>query len=464
VTSQPDLTETRSSWERTKQKHEQALARALKQEQERKELEELRQQAVRAKYRSLYPSIAEALPPKPAPARRRPVEALSPGRHPADRRRNRAFRAEQRPELYEDEAPTPTGPATDDPAEGSELDEVAVVNGAGPEDFEELMQSLAERPLHEIQRVLTARFKLVDGGGKAASASAPRGKASASASTKPSEASMRRTGSFQSCIDAYSSPVGPKALLKPDKQPVGVKRRRSRALSDPLGAKPDAKSRGGGGDGMDDAWKRLFYSGSRGAVVSRRVERNLDNIYSSGLDALKAAFQGDDDAVNDFLAARDEPSADEQEGEGVETDGVDMGPLGADETSMNASLTDDEVTRLINQFDIPGLGMSSRQPAPESTASVDLDAVTSSLERPALALEEAGAAGGGVSREYSSQIRRRRADATTVVMGSLQPYQRYEQGFTHQFFDPTSTTDKGRFRVHDAQDFLVSLLPPCGAR
>lgn len=39
---------------------------------------------------------------------------------------------------------------------------------------------------------------------------------------------------------------------------------------------------------------------------------------------------------------------------------------------------------------------------------------------------------------------------------SLQPYERYEQGFVHHFFDPTSTADKGRFRVYDARDFQVS--------
>jgi hypothetical protein len=38
---------------------------------------------------------------------------------------------------------------------------------------------------------------------------------------------------------------------------------------------------------------------------------------------------------------------------------------------------------------------------------------------------------------------------------SLQPYERYEQGFVHHFFDPTSTADKGRFRVYDARDFQV---------
>ena len=41
---------------------------------------------------------------------------------------------------------------------------------------------------------------------------------------------------------------------------------------------------------------------------------------------------------------------------------------------------------------------------------------------------------------------------------SLAPYQRFERGLLQQFFDPTSTSDKGRFRVHDARHFLVSTI------
>lgn len=45
-----------------------------------------------------------------------------------------------------------------------------------------------------------------------------------------------------------------------------------------------------------------------------------------------------------------------------------------------------------------------------------------------------------------------------VAPSSMQPYERYEQGFVDYFFDPSSTTDKGRFRVYDARDFLVSTI------
>jgi hypothetical protein len=373
VREKPELRTTKSSWERVKAEAEQARVRAKEAERARQEIEELKERAAMARWKDKY---VPQLQPQP------PAEQQPKG--------HRRKRSQARPV-------EPLGA----PMPGQAMDEVDVLNYGDRGGVLPREPSASSSSLEDLERILTQT------GGVATGRQPRRANPEAAGGSRPPR--PRRPSSFESCVLAYSSPVGPISGATAERR-----RRRPRMQSDTLAPPPGLRS----GKAQDDAWKRLF-DGNKGqgaGNLSQQIDQSLQSIYDMGVAALKAATGRRLDAgaltALSLAAHDDDDDGDDVYGLAIETLSGRQSSLQAASPFATASPAE------------PGWQVAA---APEPAAA----SPRSDHQSPTRAVG------------WGQDLR-------------LKPYQRYEQGFVKDFFDPSSTADKGRFRVHDARDFLVS--------